>query len=103
MVGQAASAEAGLSAFCHDHRRAPAGVTTMQGEGASPHQVKAIATRPEQSSTRPVTATARKLFDANSSRMVHRLRFTPRPEGDDMFCRTVKKNPLRILAFGPGW
>jgi hypothetical protein len=62
----------------------------------APDQVKAIATRPEQSRTRPVTATARKLLDANSSRMVHRLRFVPLPEGDAMFRRTVKKNPLRI-------
>ena len=40
---------------------------------ANANQVIAKATRPEQSRTRPVTATARKLPEANSSRMVHLL------------------------------
>jgi len=35
--------------------------------------------------------------------MVHRLRFAPLPEGDDMISRTVKKNPLGISVFDRGW
>jgi hypothetical protein len=41
--------------------------------GTSPDQVNAIATKPEQSRIRPATVTARKLLEANSSRMVHHL------------------------------
>ena len=36
-------------------------------------QVNARATNPEQSNTTPATVTARKLLEANSSRMVHHL------------------------------
>ena len=46
-------------------------VRTMRGEVAD--QVIARATKPEQSRTRPAMATARKLLEANSSRMVHHL------------------------------
>jgi hypothetical protein len=45
----------------------------LRGEGAGTDQVNAIATKPEQSRTRPAMVTARKLFEANSSRMVHHL------------------------------
>jgi hypothetical protein len=39
----------------------------------SADQLKAKATKPEQSKTIPVTVTARKPLEANSSRMVHHL------------------------------
>ena len=43
------------------------------GQVAGSDQVNAIATKPEQSRTRPATVTARKLLEANSSRMAHHL------------------------------
>src|ERR1700738_2421531 len=50
---------------------------TMGGERAGNDQVKAKATKPEQSRKRPATVTARKLLEANSSRMLHHLSRAP--------------------------
>jgi hypothetical protein len=43
----------------------------QSGEGAGTDQLNAIASKPEQSRTRPVMVTERKLQEANSSRMVY--------------------------------
>ena len=61
--------------LCCVRRRGPGhGVTrTRRGEGASTDQANAIASRLEQSTTRLAMVTARKLYEANSSRMVHHL------------------------------
>jgi len=67
---------------------------TPAGFVASEGQVKAKATKPEQSNTRPATVTARKLLEANSSRMVHRLSCAPaRTERPSP--RTVKRISFR--------
>jgi len=52
-------------------RFTPAGFAASE---RSTDQVNANATKPEQSNTRPATVTARKLLEANSSRMVHLVR-----------------------------
>jgi hypothetical protein len=60
----------------------------------STDQVNAKATKPEQSNTKPATVTARKLLEANSSRMVHRLSCAPaRTELPSR--RTVKRISFR--------
>jgi hypothetical protein len=54
-----------------------------------------MATKPEQSRTRPATVTARKLLEANSSRMVHRLPFAPLLEQNDCHFAQSKGFPSR--------
>jgi hypothetical protein len=63
---------------------------TQQSEQAAANQANVKATRPEQSRTRPATVTARKLFEANSSRMVHHLLCVPAPRERLPLC-TVKR------------
>jgi hypothetical protein len=78
-------------------------LTTRQG--AVKDQTNAKATKPEQSITTPVTArkrsTARKLLEANSSRMVHHLSRAPARMERLSGC-TVKRFPVRKLKFVPG-
>jgi hypothetical protein len=56
------------------------------------NQLKAKATKPEQSRTKPATVTARKLLEANSSRMVHHLSCAP-GRRERLPCCTVKEYP----------
>ena len=72
-------------------RFTPAGFATSE---RSTDQVNAKATKPEQSNTRPATVTARKLLEANSSRMVHRLSCAP-ARTERPFPRTVKRISFR--------
>jgi hypothetical protein len=67
-------------------------VLTMRSEVAN--QVIASATKPEQSSTRPAMATARKLLEANSSRMVHHLIVRPCPNRTTLALHS-QKNSIR--------
>ena len=69
---------------------ASAGVRTTMGLIAD--QVIARATRPEHNRTRPATATARKLLEANSSRMVHHLSCAP-------LLRTERPSLCTVKAF----
>src|SRR5579859_4031650 len=64
------------------------------------NQVNAKARKPEQSRTIPATATARKLLEANSSRMVHRLSRAP-AQMEGLSSCTVKEFSLLALNFDP--
>jgi hypothetical protein len=77
--------------------------------GASTDQVNAIATKPEQSRTRPAMVTARKLLEANSSRMVHHLslgnaghRFDYRARTERPSRCTVKRISCKTPTFDRG-
>jgi hypothetical protein len=67
----------------------------MGGERAGKDQVKAKATKPEQSRKRPATVTARKLLEANSSRMLHHLSRAPLLEQNDCTFAQSKGFPRR--------
>jgi hypothetical protein len=73
----------------------------MRSEDASTDQANASESKPEQSRTRPATVTARKLLEANSSRMVHRLSCAP-ARTERLSPRTVKgilfRRPISIRA-----
>jgi hypothetical protein len=66
-------------------------------------QVIARATRPEHNRTRPATATARKLLEANSSRMVHHLSCAPLSRTERPSLCTVKAFSTPADGFGAGW
>ena len=80
---------------------ASAGVRTTMGLIAD--QVIARATRPEHNRTRPATATARKLLEANSSRMVHHLSCAPLLRTERPSLCTVKAFSTPAGSFGAGW
>jgi hypothetical protein len=62
----------------------------VKARAQNTNYVKAKATKPEQSRTRPATVTARKPLEVNSSRMVHRL--SRSPAGMEVLCQcTVKE------------
>jgi hypothetical protein len=61
------------------HRRSPS--SPIRDEAALTGHVNAKATTPEKSRTTPATVTARKLFEANSSRMVHHRSLSPCSKG----------------------
>jgi hypothetical protein len=80
---------------------ASAGVRTTMGLIAD--QVIARATRPEHNRTSPATATARKLLEANSSRMVHHLSCAPLLRTERPSLCTVKAFSTPADGFGAGW
>jgi hypothetical protein len=67
-----------------------------EGAGLGPRlrlQVNAKAAKPEQSRRRPATVTARKLFEANSSRMVTTYRVPLLEENDCPFAQSKDSRP----------